>query len=131
MRDCRPASGVRPEKELHEGIPRIKVITKPDAGFFHLIDFSALRNRTYPSPQGGWQKPLEDNYSLIGLLDTHQNISSCTAAWMGMKDNELMTRATFAAPLEDILEYARRLRNAVNMISKKPCCTASGPAPAL
>lgn len=127
-------------ERLNKSIPGIKVISKPEAGFFHMIDFSALKDHTYPAPHGGWSKPLEDNYSMVTLLERH-SIGSCTAAWMGMKDNELVTRATFALPFEDILEYTQRLRQ-VRAIMKAPiapevepkdypCCAAAPAAPAL
>ena len=126
-------------EELRQGIPGVNVISKPEAGFFHMIDFSALRGHTFPAPHGGWDKPLEDNYSMINLL-AYQNIGSCTASWMGMKDNELLTRATFATSFEDILEYTKRLRRLVSMVkapqatqvapNNSSCCTAAA-APAL
>ena len=112
---------------LRKDIPGIRVVSRPEAGFFHMIDFSALHGHTYPAPNGGWDKPFKDNYSMIGLLD-YQNIGSCTAAWMGIKDNELMTRVTFALPFEDILEYTKRLRRVVAMT--KPPAPAKENAPA-
>lgn len=125
---------------LRKNIPGVKVVSKPEAGFFHMVDFSAMKGRTYPAPHGGWAKPFEDNYSMITLLN-YQEIGSCTAAWMGIKDNELMTRATFALPFEDILEYTKRLRRIVAMTkapapanesaSSGSCCTAATAAPAL
>ncbi len=124
------------EMELKRGIRNVKIITTPEAGFFHLLDFSALRGGTYQSPRNHWQhdKPFEDDYSLIDILENELNISSCNSSWMGMPMNSLLSRATFAIPLEDILEYTKRVRRAAVMLSpQRPilettsCCTASTP----
>jgi len=124
------------QEELQRKIKGIKVITKPEAGFFHLVDFSALRGGTYQSPRHHWKDKavFKDHFSLVDILSLSQNIGSCSAAWMGMGKESLITRATYAIPLEDILEYTKRLRAAAQMIkapSKKACCTASDNAPTL
>lgn len=128
------------EMELKRGIRNVKIITTPEAGFFHVLDFSALRGGTYQSPRNHWQhdKPFEDDYSLIDILENELNISSCNSSWMGMPMNSLLSRATFAIPLEDILEYTKRVRRAAVMLSpQRPilettsCCTASTPTPPL
>lgn len=125
------------ERELKRGIKGIKVITTPEAGFFHLVDFSGLRGGTYQSPHNHWQhdKPFEDDYSLMDILEYGQHIGSCNASWMGLPKDALISRATFAIPLEDILEYTKRLRQAVQTITLKkapaPCCAAGKAAPAL
>ncbi|QQG36220.1 MAG: aminotransferase class I/II-fold pyridoxal phosphate-dependent enzyme [Micavibrio aeruginosavorus] len=108
------------EERLSRGIGGIKVITTPEAGFFHLIDFEELRGGTYQSPRHHWEdaKPFTDAYSLIDILTTGQSIHSCNGSWMGMGMDSLLTRATFAIPLKDILEYAERLQRAVGHIRK-------------
>lgn len=124
-------------QELKRGIKGVKVITTPEAGFFHLIDFSALRGASYQSPRHGFDyiKKLEDDYSLIDILGSSQSISSCNASWMGLPRDTLISRATFALPLKDILEYTRRLRRAVKTLTPSPvnsrCCSAKEPGPAL
>lgn len=125
------------ERELKRGIKGIKIITTPEAGFFHLVDFSRLRGGTYQSPRSHWQhdKPFEDDYSLMDILESGQRISSCNANWMGLPMDALISRATFAIPLEDILEYTKRLRHAIQTVTLKkapaPCCAAGKTAPAL
>lgn len=134
LESCPPEKA---ERALNRGIKGVRIITTPEAGFFHLVDFSALRDGTYQSPHNHWQhdKPFKDDHSLIDILETGQNISSCNASWMGLPADALISRATFAIPLEDILEYARRLRQAVRTITPQnispPCCAATKPAPAL
>ncbi len=123
---------------LEKGIKNIKVITTPESGFFHLIDFSALRGGTYESSRNTWDKnkKFEGYYDLANVVSDEQQIGITSAGWMGLPGDTLLTRATFAAPLEDILEYTKRLRLASRAIKppahdvEKPCCTASNHASA-
>lgn len=118
---------------LEKGIENIKVITTPESGFFHLVDFSALRGGTFASPRNAWDKnkKFDSYYDLISIVSDEQQIGLASAGWMGMPDHTLLTRATFAVPLEDILEYTKRLRlvsravkTPVNDVDKS-CCTAA------
>lgn len=119
---------------LKRGIKNIKVITRPEAGFFHMVDFSAMRGYTFQSPRhhGEHDAVFKDNQSLKDTLGSAENISCCTAAWMGVKDTQLMTRATFATSFEDILEYTKRLRRVSAMlkppVKTEACCAASNTA---
>ena len=122
---------------LEKGIKNIKVITTPESGFFHLVDFSALRGGTYASSgkYGEKDKKFEGYYDILSVVSEEQQIGLASAGWMGMPGNTLLTRATFAAPLEDILEYTKRLRQVSRAVKPpaphathddaKPCCTAS------
>lgn len=123
---------------LEEGIKNVKVITAPESGFFHLVDFSAWRGGRFTSARNSWDKDktFESYYDLINILSDEENIGLASAGWMGLPGDTLVTRATFAAPLEDILEYTKRLRRASAAIkpaanaSDKSCCTASNNASA-
>ncbi len=124
--------------KLERGIKNIKVITTPESGFFHLIDFSSLRDGTYESTHSPWDKntKFESYHDIVTLVSNEQQVSLTSAGWIGMPGNTLLTRATFAAPLEDILEYTKRLRLVSRAVrppapeAEKPCCTASNNASA-
>lgn len=122
-------------RKLKTGIKGVTVITTPEAGFFHVLDFSTLRGHTYQNPRNHWEdkKPFADDDSLIDMLRAGQDIQSCNASWMGLPIERLMSRATFAIPLADILEFAKRLQKGIQTLSppEKQCCAAANPAPTL
>lgn len=123
---------------LDRGIRNIKIITTPESGFFHLVDLGALRGGTYTASHNAWDKDkkFDSYYDLANIVSGAQNIGIASAGWMGLPRDSLLMRATFAAPLEDILEYTKRLRlvsRAVRLPASDraasdgvpSCCTAS------
>lgn len=114
---------------LARGIPGVKITTTPESGFFHLVDFSALRGSVIRTEHSlSASQIFSGHYDLQNLLSVTQNIGIASAGWMGLPGDALITRATFAAPLEDILEYSKRLRAAAAQI-KQPAPSSPAAAP--
>ncbi len=124
-------------KMLKTGIEGIEVITMPQSGFFHLIDFGGLKGMSYNDvrlkratgylsadeykdfkrPDGlseyaGHQiKSLEDITVPTGMAFAAPN-------WLGLDKDSIIVRASFAAPVADIIEMADRLRKFSSYLHK-------------
>lgn len=113
---------------LENGIEGIKVITDPQAGFFHLLDYSNLIGRTYEyTPQTAMGQPLEkqtlvfkdseDIKKTFGIA----GIGFAYADWMGLDPvTNPITRVTFAEPPEKIIALANRLSEVTKTLSPAP-----------
>lgn len=113
---------------LISGIEGVEIITTPDAGFFHLIDFSGLKEMPYNDVifkhQLGYFSDAQrneyiednglrdfDNHRIENLrtLQEFTGFNLAWPAWMGMNKNSMIARVTFAKPLEDIVEFGLRI----------------------
>lgn len=99
---------------LNKGIDGIRVLTRPEAGFFHLIDFSALRGTQYFKNYG--MAEFNDSWGIHHLAN-QANIKFASSSWMGLDVEDMIVRATFAKKPEDIVELAQRLRGIVRELS--------------
>jgi aspartate/methionine/tyrosine aminotransferase len=101
---------------LARGIKGIRVITTPQAGFFHLIDFSGLRGRTYTYADtflGSGDKV--ETFTFKNCTDIKRTFGSsgkigfAYADWMGLDPKKPIVRATFAEKPEMIIAFVNRL----------------------
>ncbi len=111
--------------KLEKGIEGIKVITEPQAGFFHLLDYSGLIGRSYeytPRTMLGQDlekqtfvfKDSEDIKRTFGV----GGIGFAYADWMGLDPaTNLVTRVTFAEPPEKIIALANRLGEIISNLA--------------
>jgi aspartate/methionine/tyrosine aminotransferase len=97
-------------QRLRRKIPLVTVLSEPQAGFFHLLDLTALKGRVYEKDCGR-KATIENGYDLERLLG-NANISMAYGSWMGM-DNPFILRASFANSHADIIDFAARLRELV------------------
>jgi|GEM_PF-1612957 len=103
-------------KRLQQSIKGLKITTTPQSGFFHLLDFSALKGRQYGNDLVHYKRyegmtDFEDGYA-IEHLSAGVRIKFAYAAWAGL-DDSLQTRVSFAKPVEDIIEFANRMEKLV------------------
>ena len=102
-------------KNLTEGIPLIKVLTKPQAGFFHLLDFSAFRGKFFHSNTGKVLGPILSESELAEILKEYK-IDVCYGTWMGLNSGELIERVSFAVKTNIIVSAVQRLRELTTKI---------------
>lgn len=100
---------------LKQKIPGIRVVTTPQAGFFHMLDFSGLRGRLIsndfvPYKRAGGQTRVEDEEAIHHVLGGAVNLRLAAGTWTGLDANEMMARVTFAMPVADIFDVVDRLR---------------------
>ncbi|MGZ9109171.1 MAG: pyridoxal phosphate-dependent aminotransferase [Micavibrio sp.] len=95
-------------KRLQRGIPGIRVITKPQAGFFHLLDFSGLEGRGLRDSQGALSDVFTGEES-IDFLSRRVGLRFAYGSWAGLNHEDGIVRASFAKPLDEIVEFARRV----------------------
>jgi aspartate/methionine/tyrosine aminotransferase len=115
---------------LHRNIPALKIISTPQAGFFHLVDFSALIGREYdnihvPYKRYGGKSVVEDGAALSHVFTTGQQLHMAGGGWMGLGDKSMIGRMSFAMPVADIIESAYRLATGCRQFQ----CPACVPAP--
>lgn len=121
---------------LNNPVKDVRIITTPEAGFFHLLDFRKMKGHLYQDPRSTQKQTdvFEDDGSIIDTFIMGQNMGFCSANWMGMDRHALVQRVSFAIPLADILEFDKRLRQGIKTLtpaSKNKCCAAANPAPTL
>lgn len=122
-------------KRLEQGVDHLRVITTPQAGFFHLIDFSDLRGKSYArkfEDHIGSERPIEIKDE-VGLHDVFRaiNVSFASGSWTGLDREEMCVRASFAMPAEVIVELVDRLEAAVEVLkSDNQDMSLQAPSPA-
>jgi aspartate/methionine/tyrosine aminotransferase len=94
---------------LASGVPGVKVITAPQAGFFHLLDFSGWTGRFYE--YRGRRREVENEWSLQDLFES-PNLHAASGTFMGLDFERMILRVTFAKPLADIERLAAGLEKA-------------------
>lgn len=123
-------------KLLTAGIDGVRVLTTPQAGFFHLIGFSALKDREYSNSYVHYKRysgmtKVEDACALRHVFGSEHKLSFAGGSWMGLDDKSMIVRATFAMPVTDIIEVTRRLREGMKAFSepqpKKVAAQAAAP----
>ncbi len=99
-------------QRLLRGIEGVRVITSPQAGFFHLLDFSALRGARYH--RVGEEKPqtVKDEEAL-GYIFKKAGLRLATGSFMGLASEKLIARANFAKSPEDIIDFVARIEHRV------------------
>jgi aspartate/methionine/tyrosine aminotransferase len=91
---------------LRRPVPFVRVLTDPQAGFFHVLDLNGLKGRT--RDYDGRLKTIESGFDLERLL-YENDLQLASGAWMGLDDPFIM-RASFANSFDDIADFAGRLR---------------------
>jgi aspartate/methionine/tyrosine aminotransferase len=97
-------------KSLQRGIPGVRVMTAPQAGFFHLLDFSALEGRLLRDAQGALSDVFSGEES-IDFLSRRVGLRFAYGSWAGLNHEDGIVRASFAKPLDDIIEFSRRVES--------------------
>ena len=92
---------------LNGGIAGLRVTTSPQAGFFHMIDFSALKGRRC-TLEDCQHKVLEDGYGMKELGDAAR-LAFASGTWAGLNDEGFGVRVTLAKSPGEIAELANRL----------------------
>lgn len=92
---------------LKQGIPGVNVITSPQAGFFHLLDFGSLKEQVAKSKNNYecGESHLNDAFSRAS------DIKFATGGYMGLDPEDLIMRATYAVSPNAIINFARRVKN--------------------
>lgn len=93
---------------LKNGLKYFKIVTSPKAGFFHLLDMTAIK---------GKKRKLPNKNKTVRILGYHDlsdmfydmSMRAVEGSAMGMKD-DFMARITFSMPIEDIFETAERFK---------------------
>src|ERR1700722_1851056 len=100
---------------LNQGTPGVRVVTSPEAGFFHLLDFSALRgsyydNSYHPSHRYNGITEAVDEWAIEHVF-RHMGVKFCSGTFTGLDVKEMIVRVTYAYPPKDIVEICRRIRS--------------------
>ncbi|MFZ4761571.1 MAG: aminotransferase class I/II-fold pyridoxal phosphate-dependent enzyme [Alphaproteobacteria bacterium] len=104
---------------LKHGIAGVKVVTHPKAGFFQLLDFSALKdkfvsNHFYPSKQFSGAQLVEDERQILAVTNAYK-LSLCCGSWCYSKGKDCLFRVSCATPdPRNIIEFVARLVAATN-----------------
>lgn len=104
---------------LNSPLARAKVITSPEAGFFHLIDISALKDSSFPNEytRGKCYPGLTETFRAYGensfadnsdLVFAGHDIKLAPGAWAGSGMDEMLVRVTFAMKPAQIIAFADR-----------------------
>ncbi len=105
---------------LQHGIRLVRVVTTPQAGFFHLIDFSRLRGRYYDRGDAyqSFANRIRDFYDVYHTLGKRACVRLAADSWMGL-DGHMVGRASFALPVADIVTFCERVDAMVKMTGKQ------------
>lgn len=100
---------------LKSGINGLNIATTPQAGFFHLLDFSGLKGREFPVQKnwGANYKFLESEYDFTDLCH-EMELGLATGSYMGTPKDVCVQRLTYALPLPEIVKATERLRLVAN-----------------
>jgi len=79
---------------LANGIPGLKIITMPQAGFYHMLDFSALGT---------------NEKEILQELETNYGIKLGLSRWYGLTPETRVSRVHCAMERREIVELAERL----------------------
>jgi aspartate/methionine/tyrosine aminotransferase len=99
--------------QFEKGIPGVRVVTTPQAGFFHVLDMNSLKGREYndrfalsfpPAPP----VTVKDAFDLKQLLDD-ENLSVASGSWSGLQPDNLILRASFAKSFPEIVDFSERI----------------------
>lgn len=106
---------------LQRGIKGLKVITTPKAGFFHLIDFSSLKNLYFHHSLSLENEPqstrIDFSNQLYELICDVFKIRMARSEWSRLGSESFIYRVSFAIPYEDIFETIDRLDHLMNQLS--------------
>jgi len=104
------------EDKLTRGINGINIITTPQSGFFHLIDYSAFKGMPFIE-QKSYYKPtigrLRDEWDLQNMHREAQ-LGFCAGEHCGYTRDDMIVRATFAMTPPDIIALTTRMEYAIN-----------------
>ena len=93
---------------LSRPIEKVRVATRPRAGFFHMLDFSALKGLYFRSGSAGLVGPIEDEAMLERVL-TDEGFHLCFGVWTGLAKEDMLERASFAIDTDLIIAAIDRL----------------------
>lgn len=120
--------------KLNAALTGVRVVTTPQAGFFHLLDFSALKGRVYKEEYPAhWQRDawsvVDGDDAIRDMLNRDDvNIHMAAGNWDDDPRAAMMARVTFALPPADIFDMVDRLRTGLRIFrTASPDCV---PAPA-
>lgn len=101
------------ETFLNNPMKNAKILTTPQAGFFHLMDLSAIKDRTYylcNTPQKKEYTKVEGEFVVKHYAD-NENVYILSGKWMGYGNgDEMIFRMTYALPERVIIDGLERLR---------------------
>jgi aspartate/methionine/tyrosine aminotransferase len=95
---------------LMRPIGKVRVVTRPRAGFFHMLDFSALKGMHFRTASGARVGPVQDEYGLEKIL-TDEGFYLCFGVWTGLTKDVMLQRVTFAIPKDAIVAAIDRLED--------------------
>ncbi len=128
---------------LQKGVSGASIITEPEAGFFHLLDFSETQGKFYdaglynhiisnsnedclpetlPAAQSseGYAVKVNNPLDVIALL-SHFKMLLCTPDFMRLDDKkDPLFRFTYAIEEEDIVKVVNRLDLAMSKLTDSP-----------
>lgn len=109
-------AGGEKAKHLLQGIDGVSIVnnTTPEAGFFALLDFSALKNKYYYSLK------ISEETDLMKFLYCDNNIkfiSGKSISWPNKK--QFIARITYALDRETLIKSMSKIRESVRKLSTK------------
>lgn len=93
---------------LERGIGRVRVLTRPRAGFFHLLDLSAVRGMRFRLASGEITGPVEEETALE-QIEQEAGFHVCFGVWTGLEATDMIQRVSFAVPEDEIIAAVERL----------------------
>lgn len=124
LADATSLSPAQAQAWLERGTDGAHIISTPQAGFFHMLDLGAWRGKfcTYPDLSGPYRdgRLLDTIYATGAALNTAR-LHLATAGWCGLDgDNDHLFRVTYAKPVSEIAQLARRLQRLHNHMRPPP-----------
>ncbi len=100
-------------RDLAQGIDGVDIVTSPNAGFFHVLNFSQCKGKFYDNffthKQYGGVTEFKDEYGVEHLANAAR-LKFASGTWMGLDIKDCFVRASFALPIEKIVDFGNRVR---------------------
>ena len=93
-------------------IENVRVVTRPKAGFFHMLDFSALKGTYFREESGAQVGPVEDDSMLERILSA-EGFHLVYGVWTGLSKDHMLERVCFAVDTDVIIEAIDRLEELI------------------
>lgn len=104
---------------LLRSIENVRVLSRPKAGFFHMLDFSALKGTYFRDEFGTQVGPIEDEGMLERILSS-EGFYMCFGVWTGLSKDCMLERVSFAVDTDVIIEAIDRLEELVARFNSRP-----------
>ncbi len=101
------------ENILSAGIDGVNVITSPESGFFHLLEFPNTKgkfyNNCFSNQRGGEAQEIKDEDGIETLFNVGFGIKLCRGSFCGFSTEDMIMRCSYAFTPKTIVEMSQKL----------------------